>query len=265
MIGTVDSVVEPSKVGIVELDAGEQPSPWCTTPVPRPVMLHRWDELTFLHWRYDPDEIQRLLPDGLRVHMFDGSAWVGLVPFVMAVTVPGVPAVPWVSRFPETNVRTYAVAPDGSTGVWFLSLDAARLAAVITARVTYRLPYYWSRMNVAKVGNVITYRSRRRWPGLTRASSEAAVQIGDPYRPDELTDLDHWLTARFGLHANRLTGLRHARAAHQPWPLHRATVLDLDGELMTAAGLTPPVGPPLAHWSPGVAVRVSLPHRVLTP
>jgi uncharacterized protein YqjF (DUF2071 family) len=76
--------------------------------VARPVMYHYWRRLTFLHWRYPPDTVQALLPAGLAAQTFDGSAWVGMVPLLMdRVRAPGLPAVPWLSRFPETNVRTY--------------------------------------------------------------------------------------------------------------------------------------------------------------
>ena len=70
-------------------------------------MVHWWDELTFLHWRFEPGAVQRLLPGGLTVETMDGTAWVGLVPFFLRVGLPGVPSVPWLSRFAETNVRTY--------------------------------------------------------------------------------------------------------------------------------------------------------------
>ncbi|GAA1038709.1 hypothetical protein GCM10009557_55470 [Virgisporangium ochraceum] len=91
--------------------------------VHRPVMYQSWLDLTFLHWRYPADVVQRLLPPGLTVQEFDGSAWIGLVPFTMSgVRFPGVPALPWMSRFPETNVRTYVTGPDGSQGIWFFSL-----------------------------------------------------------------------------------------------------------------------------------------------
>src|SRR3989442_1638686 len=77
-------------------------------PVRRPIMYQHWRRLTFLHWRYPVGTVQRLLPAGLRVHTFDGSAWVGLIPFLMnRVRAPGTPSLPWLSRFPETNVRTY--------------------------------------------------------------------------------------------------------------------------------------------------------------
>ena len=72
--------------------------------------------------------------------------------------------VPWLSRFCETNVRTYVTAPDGSRGVWFLSLDASRLPAVVTARAGYQLPYFWSAMSYHRAGDVVAYRCRRRWP-----------------------------------------------------------------------------------------------------
>lgn len=236
-------------------------SPWCPTPVARACMVHGWRNLTFLHWRVETAAVQRLLPAGLTVETFDGSAWVGLVPFEMQVTLPHAPLVPWLSSFPETNVRTYVRGPDGSTGVWFLSLDAARLAAVVTARVTYRLPYFWSRMLVVSAGPVVTYTTRRYGPAPVGVRSSAAIEVGAPFAPDELGDLDHWLTARWRLYSVPRSGLHHALADHPPWPLHRATVLHLDDELVRAAGLAVE-GDPLVHWSPGVTVRVSLPHRV---
>src|SRR5260370_21481207 len=78
----------------------------CPLRVDRPVMRQRWERLTFLHWSFDPAQVQRLLPDGLRVQEFGGAAWVGLVPFFMHVATGGGAELPWVSRFCETNVRT---------------------------------------------------------------------------------------------------------------------------------------------------------------
>ena len=231
-------------------------------PVRWATMEMRWDRLTFMHWRYEPAVVQRLLAPGLEVETFDGSAWVGLVPFEMVVSLPKVGAAPWISYFPETNVRTYARAADGTTGVWFLSLDAARLAAVVTARGSYRLPYFWSSMRVARLGSLMTYECRRRWPQPAPAQSEVAVEVGAPFEPAELTDLDHWLTGRWRLYSHSNGILRAAQADHEPWPLHRVTVLHRVDDLVAAAGLPAPAGDPLAHWSPGVGVRVSALRRV---
>ena len=240
----------------------ETVGPVCPIRVRRPSMIHRWDQLTFLHWSYDPEVVQRLLPDGLVVDTFDDRAWVALVPFVMEVRPPKGPALPWISRFCETNVRTYATAADGTRGVWFLSLDAARLPAVLTARSLYRLPYLWSAMTFDREDDVVTYTCRRRWPGPRGASSSVRIRIGEPFQPAELTDRDHFLTARWRLYSPRRGGPHAALAEHPPWPLHRVEVLDLDDELLRAGGLPEPEGEPLCHWSPGVEVRIGTPRRV---
>jgi uncharacterized protein YqjF (DUF2071 family) len=228
-------------------------------------MVHRWDLLTFLHWGYDAAVVQRLLPPGLTVDTFDDRAWVGLVPFAMKVTAPRGPAIPWLSNFCETNVRTYATAADGSRGVWFLSLDAERLSAVATARVTYRLPYYWSQMSLERSADTYTYRCRRRWPGPRGAHSDVTVRVGEEYLAEDLTPFDHFLTARWQLYSQHRRGLRYALAAHEPWPLHHADVVDLDDGLITATGLPRPDGDPICHWSPGVEVRIGFPHRLHSP
>lgn len=118
-------------------------------------------------------------------------------------------------------------------------------------------------MTVDTAGPVVSYRSRRRWPRPSGASSDVAIEVGDPFATDELTDRDHWLTARYQLFSASAAGLRYALAEHDPWRLYRATLLHVDTSLIEAAGLRP-VGAPIAHWSPGVAVRVGYPHRLVT-
>jgi uncharacterized protein YqjF (DUF2071 family) len=232
----------------------------CPFTVERPVMWQRWERLTFLHWRFQAADVQRLLPGGLEVETCDGAAWVGLVPFYMRVAAPNGQRVPWVSNFCETNVRTYVRDGGGRSGIWFFSLDAARLGAVVTARVTpYRLPYFWSSMRLGERGSEIAYRSRRRWPSPRPATSRLRIGIGAPIAPADVTALEHFLTARWRLFS--VTGRRSAsaRACHPPWPLHRARALVVEDNLITAAGLPAPEGEPLAHYSPGVDVAIGRP------
>ena len=224
-------------------------------------MRQRWERLTFLHWPFEPDVVQRLLPAGLEADLYEGAAWVGLVPFFMHVATPGRREIAWVSRFCETNVRTYVRDGDGRTGIWFFSLDAARLGAVAVARTTYRLPYFWSAMAVSGSGQSIRYRCRRRVPGPAGARSEADIDIGDRYADDELSERDHFLTARWILFSVAGNRRRLAKACHEPWPLHRARVRWLHDELITAAGLPVPDVEPLAHYSPGVDVAIGRPER----
>jgi hypothetical protein len=257
----------------VEPPDAERVTPSCIRPVEHPIMLQGWNDLAPIHWRYEPAAVQALLPDGFRVDTFDGSAWVGVLPFHMRrVRFPHLPAFGPLSTFPETNVRTYLIDPAGRRAVWFCSLDITRLVTAVVARVTYRLPYCWSQMSIdrsggdaVKPGDTVSYRSRRRWPAGVDAShptTDITVRAGEPIDPDDVTDLEHFLSARWALGTTFGKQLMWADVDHPPWPLHRAELLSLDETLVTAAGLPAPTGDPTVLWSPGVDVRIALPARV---
>jgi uncharacterized protein len=229
--------------------------PW---PVRWPVMYQTWTWLSFLHWSYDPAVVERLLPKRLEVQTFQGQAWVGVTPFFLEdLRTPVAPALPWFTSFPETNVRTYVRGPDGREGLWFFSLDAARLEPVLVARSTYALPYMWSQMAVERDGSTIHYRSRRRWPGPAPAPSQITVEVGPALLPQELGEFDHYLTARWQLYTTLGPLLARSTVEHEPWPLYRAVVRELETDLVAAAGLPDPEGEPVVHWSPGVRTRIS--------
>jgi uncharacterized protein len=234
----------------------------CPFTVDKPVMRQRWERLTFVHWSYDPAVVQRLLPPHLRADTFDGTAWVGLVPFAMRVATAGGRQAPWVSNFCETNVRTYVRDSHGRQGIWFFSLDAARAGAVAVARTTFGLPYFWSRMRIAERGDQIAYGCQRVWPGPRPAASRVRIERGERYSADALDERDHFLTARWVLFSVLWSRHLFARACHEPWPLHRARVIRCEDGLLTAAGLPAPRGEPLAHYSPGVGVAIGGPERL---
>jgi len=230
-------------------------------PVGWPLLTQQWRDLVFLHWPVDAGVAGRLLPPGTRPDLFEGTSYVGLIAFRMhRVGWLGLPGLPYLGSFPETNVRLYSVGPDGRRGVVFRSLDAARLVPVLAGRTAFRLPYQWSAMRVHRDGDVVSYASRRRWPG-TPARLSMAVRVGR--RIDRPSDLERFLTARWGLHAAWYGGgLRYLPNQHPPWPLRRATLLRLAENLITAAGLPPPAGGPASVlYSPGVPVRLGLPQR----
>jgi uncharacterized protein YqjF (DUF2071 family) len=229
-------------------------------------MLQGWYDLTALHWRYEPAEVQALLPRRFVVDTYDGSAWVGLIPFHMRrIRVPGLPPFGRLSTFPETNIRTYVIDPAGRRGVWFFSLDVTRLVPTLVARATYRLPYCWSAMTILGEGDgegaTRRYTSRRRWP-QGEAASQVAVRIGRELDGRDISELDHFLTARWALGTTFGRRLMWARVAHPPWPIHAAEVVECDESLTQAAGLRPPTEQPIARWSPGVDVRIGLPRPI---
>lgn len=229
------------------------------SPVKTALNLQSWYDLTFLHWRYSREIVQKQVPAPLEVETFDGSAWVGVVPFVIGgLRPPWMPALPWISGFPETNCRTYVRAPDGSSGVWFFSLDAARVAAVAGARIAYGLPYAWSQMKVTRDQNRVTYRSRRRWPDRDTRTA-IAVEEGEPMQTGTL---ETFLTARFRLYSFIFGRLTYTRIEHPLWPLRMARVLTVEQTLTKAAGLPDPAGAPIAQFSKEIHVRVAAPQRI---
>jgi uncharacterized protein YqjF (DUF2071 family) len=225
-----------------------------------PAMLHTWKTMTFIHWRYEPADVQRLLPDHLVVDTFDGSAWVGLTPFVLAnVRAPGIVVpVPWISSTPETNVRTYVVDPDGRRGIWFFSLDIGFLPAAAVGRGTYVLPYLWSDMAVEEEAGAVRYTGRRRWPQRS-GSYQITVRPGEPYADGELSEFDHFLTALWVVHMHYGPVPAYIQAEHPRWPLARAHVTHLEQDVVESGGLPEPRGEPLVHFSTGVDVRISVP------
>ena len=213
------------------------------------IQTQTWDDLLFAHWPISIDVMRRAVPQSLELDTFDGSAWLGVVPFVISeLRVRSLPPIPPLAAFPEINVRTY-VTMGGKPGVWFFSLDAARLLAVVGARQLYHLPYFHARMSVHHQGDWIVYESQRirqdgAFIGRYRPTGSAA-------NPAPGT-LDHWLTERYCLYA--IDGRGHIYRGdiqHEPWPLAPA---DLEIERNTMAAQfrlpdVPPGGLPLLHFS----------------
>ncbi|MCM4077618.1 YqjF family protein [Paractinoplanes hotanensis] len=231
-------------------------------PVRRSVLVQRWADLAFLHWPVDPAVVAPLLPAGTVPDTLDGVTYVGLIGFRMeGVGFLSGPGVPYLGTFAETNVRLYSVDARGRRAVVFRSLEAERLLPVLTARASLRLPYMWARMRITRSGDVLTYSSRRRWPGPRTATSHMAIRVGGPIV--EPTPLECFLTARWGLHTTAWGRTRHLANEHPPWPLHRAELLSLSDTLIGAAGLPQPSDPPVSVlYSPGVAVAFGRTHAL---
>jgi uncharacterized protein YqjF (DUF2071 family) len=232
------------------------------TPSRRPaghaLMYQKWRLLLFLHWTFPPDAIRAQLPPGLELDTFGGRAYVGLVPFTMREVRPaGVPAVPWLSYFHETNVRTYVHLCGRDPGVWFFSLDAANPVAVALARAWFHLPYHHARMSLERDGaGAIRYTSRRLWPGpLPARSALGCVPEGTPSASLPGT-LDHFLLERYLLYTTRSKGLYCGQVHHTPYPAQSAKVIECEETLLAAAGLERPGHLPLVHYSEGVDVEI---------
>jgi uncharacterized protein YqjF (DUF2071 family) len=224
----------------------------------RPVMRQQWNELAYFHWPYEPEVVQRLLPAGVTVDTFDGSAWVGLIPFEMCdVQLGPTPPLPWLGNFIEINVRTYVVDQLGRRAVWFFSLDVPRSVIVAVARSVFALPYCWAHATHVRQGDRHRYQMTRRWPRNPRTAAEMSFTVGDVIPKNDVSELDHFLTARWALITQRRSQLLYGDVRHPRWPLRLVTDVQIDESVIDAAGLPSPVGAPLARYSLGVEVEVA--------
>lgn len=218
---------------------------------PRPwIMRQTWHDLLFAHWPVTADELRPRIPSGLSIDRFDGMAWIGVVPFHMSgVTFRGIPALPWVSAFPELNVRTYVTA-GGTPGVWFFSLDAARAVAVAAARTFFNLPYFTASMQVQVMQDAVDYDSRRARArdGLAEFSAQYAP-IGGRFQASP-GSLEYFLTERYCLYgATRRRRLFRLEIQHPPWELHPAEAVFRRNTMAEAAGIALPAGAPVLHFA----------------
>jgi uncharacterized protein YqjF (DUF2071 family) len=162
--------------------------------------------------------------------------------------------------FFETNLRTYVRAPDGEPGIYFFSLDASSVSAVVGARLLFGLPYFPAVMAATMDGRRIDYRSRRRVGGHARL--EVAWTVGDAGRPAAPASRDHFLVERYSLYVMRGGTIHRGRVRHHPYSLHDASVDHLEESLLAAAGVVAPAAPPLVRYSPGVDVTIYWLERV---
>lgn len=229
----------------------------------RVALAHQdWRDIAFFHWRYDPAVLQAMLPKGLRVDTFDGTGWVGLTPFLVeGFRPPLLPAMPCLSTFPETNVRTYVVGPDGRDGLWFLSLEVDSLLNLVAARPTLGVPYRWAAMDVERSDGRIVYRSRRRGGG-PGAGHHLVVERGESCDAD---DLANWLTGRWRAWTRIAGRLTTVPVEHEPWPLVHAFALSVEETLLASVGLPAPDGAPLVHASVGVRATLGWPTSFVSP
>ena len=204
-------------------------------PLGNPVMLQTWHDLVFLHARVPVEALQSMVPKGLVVEEFEGTGWLGFVPFRMSgVRKPGSPAVPWLGSFHETNIRTYVTHPKYGPGVWFFSLDAERFLACWYARKFFKLPYFHA-IQSSQIDEVSWQYSghrkvRQNLPKLACDVANlkdylvSAEQSGQWHQASSRT-FEYWLAERYRLYSLGSQGsLLTARVFHEPYHLSDAVV-----------------------------------------
>lgn len=226
-------------------------------------MAQRWSELLFAHWPVPLAAVRPLVPTSLPLDTYDGSAWISIASFYLSHLRPRyLPALPWISEFPELNVRTY-VSLGGKPGVYFFSLDAGSAFAVEAARALYRLPYLRADMRTARRSDGrVSYASRRTDRRGKPATFEATYSPAGPVTRAAPGTLDHWLTERYCLYAvDGGSRVWRAEIHHHPWPLQPVRAAIATNSMVAAAGLSV-AAPTFLAFASTIDVVVWRPRRV---
>ena len=224
-------------------------------PEGQPLMHQIWGKLLFMHWRIDERELRPLIPEQLEIDTFDGTAWIGIVPFTMwdiRALPPYMPAVPGFSAAHELNVRTY-VHYQGVPGVWFFSLDCNSPAAVLAARTFYHLPYYNADIDL-EAGGTINYALKR--SDEPPAYFQGCWNIGETVPFSHPESLEFFLTERYCLYSEKGGDLYRARIFHQPWPLQKAMLNSHESTMIEALGVKTFPGAPVVQYAEQIEVDI---------
>jgi uncharacterized protein YqjF (DUF2071 family) len=227
-------------------------SPW--------VIAQDWNDVLFLHWRVDAAKLRNVVPTGLEIETFDGSAWLGVTPLLLTgVRARFTPPLPVVSHFPELNVRTYVRRGD-RPGIWFFSLDCANPMAVAAARAAYALPYFLARIDVQRTAAGVDFRARRTHPDSPEVAFHAKYRsAGDPAEATR-GSFERWACERYCLYAQPSNGaLTRTEIHHAPWMLESASADVEVNEVAAAAGVAVEGSPEHVHYAARQEVVTWLP------
>jgi uncharacterized protein len=236
--------------------------PW---PLPnRPwVMYQRWHDLLFAHWALPSEQVRPLIPRQLELDTFEDKAWIGVIPFWMSgVRFRGLPPIPTASTFPELNIRTYVRAPrePNKPGVYFFSLDAASLMAVLGARAGAGLPYFWADMHAEAAEEGMRYRSIRR-------QQPRPAELVVRYRPTgpvsrNKSGLERFVTERYCLYVVRSGRIHRIQIHHLPWPLQPAEAEVSVNTMAAVHRIELPQERPILQFSKYLEIYIFMPEEV---
>jgi uncharacterized protein YqjF (DUF2071 family) len=241
-----------STTGADGRDSGTRPTPT------RGLLSMTWRDLLFAHWAVPAETVAARLPDRLSVDTFEGTAYLGIVPFRMEIGPAGLP---FRLTFDELNLRTYVRGPDGGRGVHFFNLDADDRLGVSVARSLFRLPYYRAETEFRRAGERVHFRSRRTHPDAPPARFAAEYGPDGPAFTPEPGTLEAFLVENYRFYTMDDGGrLYHGDIDHEPWTLRPATA-EITNTLFEASGFDHPDVDPILHVADPIRVTAGRVHR----
>ena len=228
-------------------------------PDTRSMTTQEWRHLVYLHWPAAPEALRPLLPPGLQLDLHRGRAWVSVVPHIAAAH-HHTGSAQHDGDYAAIHVRTYVHA-GGVPGIWYLSIDASSRLAVATGRLVTGLPFLFSQIRDTSDGSDIEYESVRQ--SGHHASHRVEASIGQPTGLYMAGTLEHFLLERYAIYGKHLGQLWRVRLHHPPLIARELKRVEVEDELISAAGLPGyAYPPPVSHYVAGVRIDFFAPHKI---
>ena len=171
-----------------------------------------WNNVIFLHYKVELNELRKFVPKELDIDLFEGEAWVSVVAFTMEKIRPkNLPSFPPISNFDEVNIRTY-VKSNNKTGVYFLSIEGGTKLSCKIAKWMSALPYRFSKMKRTKSH----FTSRN---SVFNDKLDIEYTIGDELKQKK--EIDSWLTERYALFQEEKESINEFEIHHLEWTINK--------------------------------------------
>lgn len=189
----------------------------------------RWCDLILANYAVDPDLLERRLPDGLDLDLFENRAVCSLVGFMFLDTrVKGI-RLPGFVNFPEVNLRFY-VREKGTDrrGVVFVRELVTHGFVAWVARTIYNEPY-----SKARISEMIEASESERRVGyefsIGSAHGKLAVVADPETRTPGPESSEHWFKEhRWGYGTARNERTLRYEVDHETWECHRVRGAEID-------------------------------------
>ena len=217
-------------------------------------LVQEWKYLTFMHWRVSPKILSHYLPEGIELDLYEGNAYVGLIPFLMKDVHPRLLfPISGISNFPEFNIRTY-VKVNNKPGVYFLTLDAQSLITCFYASRAYGLPYNYTMGKIEVNEKRYSWESKRFIKGYE--VSGTSNMIGKSMISKQ-GSIEEFLFERYCLFALRNKKICVGYTKHNPWNIYVAQAEVKKNNLTKSfnLGIKNLLEPELVHMSEGVYIN----------
>lgn len=196
--------------------------------MPRVFLSAQWRDLIIASYGVEPGLLERRLPDGLELDLFEGQAVCSLVGFMFLDTrVLGV-AWPGYRDFPEINLRFYVREKDGDRrGVVFVrELVRSRIVAQIARRL-YNEPYVRAQID----SNIVQSEARSVRYGFRSNGGRGMMRVesATEHAIPGADSSEHWFKEhQWGYGSTRRGQTLRYEVQHPHWACHRVQEHEID-------------------------------------